>query len=144
MTDHTQNLPESTPAITLLNQSGDITISWSPENEEAMLALIEQKMKEGYSFFIVKPRVLGLLGNKTVRAKTIKDVKKAGSVVVDDGVLTGATPKLYDAAVEQVVVDGKAHLVKPSTSEKETVRRATTSSEVVRAQTVAVRPIVGG
>lgn len=138
------DLPDTTPAITLLNQSGDISITWDAENEAAMLQLIEQKMKEGYSFFIVKPRMLGLLGTKTVKAQSIKDVKKAGSVIADDGVMTGAAPKLYDVAVEQAVVNGTAKLVKPSTREKETVRRASKPQEVVRAQSVAVRPIVGG
>lgn len=37
------------PAITFLNMTGDITISWDRDNEAAILAMVEQKMKEGYS-----------------------------------------------------------------------------------------------
>lgn len=131
-------------AITWLNQSGDVTITWDKENEEAMLQMIEAKMKDGYSFFIIKPRMLGIFGVKPVLAKSIKQIRKAGSVVADDSVFTGARPKLYDAEVEQAVQSGKAKMAKPTTQAKETVRRATSAAEVVRNQSVAIRPIVGG
>lgn len=140
----TTQLADTTPAITWLNGSGDVTITWDAENEASMLALIEAKMKAGYSFFIIKPRVLGLLGTKKVVAKSIKDIKKAGSVVAGDDVMLGTTPKLYDADVEGAVATGKARLAKPTTSPKETVRRATTAREVLQHQTAALRPIVGG
>lgn len=144
-------LPETTPSIsfqsrdiTFLNGTGDITLTWDPANEDAMLAMIEAKMKEGYSFFIIKPRLLGLLGAKAVKARSIKEIRKAGSVMAEDGIMTGAKPMLDDNTLEAVVMSGKAKLVKPSTEQKESTGRASSAREVVRSQSVAVRPIVAG
>ena len=133
-----------TPAITWLNMSGDITISWTKDNEAAILALVEEKMKKGFSFFIIKPRLFGLLGSKKVKAQSIEDVRAAGTVIADDEQIEGVMKKLYDKDVETVVSKGVAKLVKPSTVQKETVRRAQCAAEVLEHQTVAIRPIVGG
>lgn len=144
MEQSTAVAPAFKPAITWLNYSGDLTVSWDPENEAAMLALIEAKMKERYSFFITKPRFLGLFGSTSVKAENIDQVRKAGAVTVEVGVLTGAKPKLHDEALEAVVQSGAAHLVKPEAVRKEFVRRATSAQEVVKHQTLALKPVVGG
>ncbi len=135
------------PAITFLNMTGDVTISWDASNEAAMLALVEQKMKEGYSFFVLKPRMLSAFGKKKVRAKSIEAVKAAGSVVVADADVSRLMDKLklHDPAVEAAVAAGHASLAKSEAPvDRDTIRRAKTPREVVGAQTVAVRPIVGG
>ena len=46
-------------SITFLNMTGDITIAWDDTNREQMLALVQEKMAQGYSFFILQPRFLG-------------------------------------------------------------------------------------
>lgn len=137
-------ISEDRPAITWLNMSGDITITWNESNEDAVLAMVEKKMKEGFSFFIIKPRALGLLGNKKVKAKSISDVKKAGQAILADEDFDGLLARLHDSDVEKVVSNGSAKLAKPSTGEKEMVTRARSAKEVVRAQSVAVKPVVGG
>ncbi|KVP39462.1 hypothetical protein [Burkholderia ubonensis] len=135
------------PAITFLNMTGDITISWDASNEAAMLALVEQKMKEGFSFFIMKPRFLSILGKKKVRANSLEEVAAAGAAVVDDADFHRmmARLKLHDQAVEAAVASGQAQLTKSDGQvDRDTIRRAKTPAEVVRHQTLAVRPIVGG
>lgn len=135
------------PAITFLNMTGDITISWDRDNEGAILAMVEQKMKEGYSFFIVKPRFLSFLGTKKVRASSLREIAEAGSAVVADADFNRmmAKLKLHDEAVEATVAAGQAHLTKAETPLDNTaVRRATDAREVVRHQTMAIRPIVAG
>lgn len=135
------------PAITFLNMTGDVTISWDASNEATMLALVEQKMKEGYSFFVLKPRFLSILGKKKVRATSLKEVAEAGSAVVDDAEFHRmmAKLKLHDPAVEAAVASGKASITKSEGAvDRDTIRRAKDPQEVVRQQTVAVRPIVGG
>lgn len=134
-----------TPSITFLNESGDITITWDKQNEEAMLALIEQKRKEGYTFFILKPRLGGLLGNKKVEVESIEQARKAGSVVANDALAKAVTMNLGDTAVSAAVAAGHAQVV-PLAKEKsiETVGIARNAEEVVRHQTLATRPIVGG
>lgn len=131
------------PAIVFLNMTGDVTIGWTEENQDAILALVAEKMKEGYSFFILKPRWLGL-GTKRVKAKSIDEISAAGSVVVDDANFTRMMKRLGDPAVEAVVAQGQAHLVQANHPVEEMGRLAKTPEEVVQHQTVAVRRVVGG
>jgi len=134
-----------TPSITFLNQSGDITITWDKQNEDAMLALIEQKRKDGYTFFILKPRFGGLLGNKKVEVENIEQARQAGSVVANDTLAKAVTLNLGDDAVSTAVTAGHAQVV-PLAKEGslQTQGVARTTEEIVRNQTVAIRPIVGG
>jgi hypothetical protein len=135
------------PSITWLNMTGDITITWDKTNEADMLALVEQKMKEGFSFFIMKPRFLSILGTKKVRAESIEDVAAAGGARVEDAEFQRMMGrlKLHDSTIETAVSAGKAQLTKSDCPvDRSTIRRATTPAEVVKSQTVAVRRIVGG
>lgn len=134
-----------TPSITFLNMTGDITIAWDASSEDAILALVEKKMKEGYSFFILKPRVLGFLGSKKVALTDVQQARKAGSLVVPDQLAEKVLAKLDDADLEAVVAKGKATVVsRGTTASLDTARRATTAQEAVRNPTVAVRRVVGG
>jgi hypothetical protein len=135
------------PAITFLNMTGDITISWDVENEDTILALIEEKMKEDFHFFILKPRSFFLPGKKKVAANSIAEIAEARSVVVDDAEFRRMMErlKLHDQAVEAAVASGKAHLTRSDEPvDRTTIRRAETAAEVVSNQTVAVRRVVGG
>lgn len=135
----------TTPSITFLNMTGDITISWDARNEEAILALVEKKMKEGYSFFILKPRVFGLLGNKKVPVTSLQQAREAGSVMMADQAAEGVLAKLDDADLEAAVAAGKANVVRrTSSSSLDTARRARTAREVVQNPSVGVRRVVGG
>lgn len=144
MTNYSIENLKPAPAITWLNMTGDVTITWDKSNETAILALIEAKMADGFSFFIIKPRFFGLLGKKKVPVDSIAEVRKAGKVVAADDSIAKSLLKLDDAAVETVVHKGHAMLVKGTAVPKETVRRAKTAAEVLQHQTVAIRPIVGG
>lgn len=133
------------PSITFLNSTGDITISWEKDKENEMLALIDKKMKDGYTFFLLKPRAGGLLGNKKVPAENLEQIRQAGSVVVPDALAKAVVMNLGDSDVSTAVAAGSASLV--STVKKttmDTVRRATSAAEVVASQSVAIRPISGG
>ena len=133
------------PTITFLNSTGDITISWEKDKEAEMLALIEKKMKERYTFFILKPRLGGILGNKKVAAESIEQVRKAGSVVIPDALAKAVLMNLGDTDVSQAVAAGNAGLV--STVKKvamDSVGRAVSAAEVLKSQSVAIRPITGG
>lgn len=136
---------EFQPAITFLNMSGDVTLQWTPENEKAILALVEAKMKAGVTFFILKPRFLGLFGKKKVAAASVEDIAEAGMAVVDDAEFQRVVAQLHDPALEDVVRSGKAQLAKPAqVVSLDAVRRAKSPEEVVKQQTVAVRRVVGG
>jgi hypothetical protein len=137
-----------TPAMTLLNSTGDVTITWDEKEEESIYALVEAKMKQGYSFFIMKPRPFGLPGHTKKRVENIDAVKAANHVVVPDDLVQDIVRKtLGDPDVEKVVQGGQATLVSTESSQRgnlDTVRRATSAKEVVKHQTVAIRPVVAG
>lgn len=135
------------PAITFLNMTGDITISWDAENRDAVLALVEEKMRQGYSFFIMKPRLFGLLGHTKHRAGSIDAIAKHGKVVMADEEAARILDKtqVNDAAVEGALARGQIRLVGSEVNTSiDTVRRAKDPHDVVQHQSVAVRRIVGG
>ena len=43
-------------ALTMLNEAGDTTISWTEDLDDQMEAIIKKKMDEGVTFFIIDPR----------------------------------------------------------------------------------------
>ena len=132
------------PAITFLNATGDVTITWDEQNKEAVLALIEAKMKEGFSFFILKPRLFGLLGTKQVEAQSVTELQAAGSVVIRDADVA-LLARLGDPDVENLVSQGQAHLARATNVvDLDTVRRAKSAEDVAANQAVAVRRVTGG
>lgn len=137
----------SQPAsITWLNMSGDVTITWDDSNKAAVLALVEQKLKQGYSFFVLTPRPLRrIFGDKKERLTSAEQLAKATAVVVADDQVQAIVDGLGDPEVQAAVKAGHARLAQAAKSSSlNTVRRAATASEVLVNQTVAVRPVVGG
>jgi hypothetical protein len=136
------------PAITFLNMTGDITISWDASNADAILALVEEKMKkENVTFFIIKPRFLSFLGKKKVAATSIKQIAEAGATVVadEDFHRMMGRLKLHDQALEAAVAAGKAHLTRSDVPvDRAAIRPAKSAQEVLQNQTIAVRRVVGG
>ena len=43
-------------SLTMLNEAGDTTISWTPDRDEEMEQIIKKKMDEGVTFFVVDRR----------------------------------------------------------------------------------------
>lgn len=140
---------EALASITFLNMSGDVTLTWDKDSEAAILELVEEKMKQGYSFFILQPRKLGFipLPAKRVPITSIEQTRAAGTVSMSDDnvrrVLDKA--KVDDPALERVLATGKARLtLVPKSGSHDTVARAETAADVLKQRTIAVRPIVGG
>ncbi|MNR71855.1 hypothetical protein D3C71_25330 [compost metagenome] len=142
-----------TPSLTFLDMSGDVTISWTPDSEDAILSLVEAKMKQGYSFFILEPRKLGFipLPAKKVPVTSIAQARVAGRVSMpEEDVNRGvnrmlANAKVDDPEVGRLLASGQAQLAQVGEKQPlNTVSRATTPQQVVRHQTVGVRPIWGG
>lgn len=137
------NQTHTAPAITFMNFSGDVTITWTPEEEAKIIAMVEKKMKEGYVFLIVKPRLLSFLGDKTVKMETADDIKKAKGLVVPNATLAAFTKFLDDADVAEAVTSGGATLTE-SVGEGVQTKKATSAREVARNQSIAIRPVTGG
>lgn len=122
-----------TRALTILNQTGDVTVTWDAENDERMLEIIEKKMKVGITFFLIEPRMGGIVAPDT--SKPLKKTKDA---------LKHRALSMKDADFEAMVAEGKAELVKTPDAPVRTVRKASTAREVVAAESVGVQPRRGG
>ena len=163
-----------TPAITFPNMRGDVTVTWDandPEQREYVTRMVEQKMKEGYRFFILVPRkVFGVTLPRVrtkVTAKNLSKLESVGSVTLDESVkplaaksdfnLPGAKSVAVDAGGIGVTVDvddkelsvGLSHrklsLARlENARDLKTVRLARDAADVVDKQSAAVRAVVGG
>lgn len=126
----------TTRSLTMLNQSGDTTITWEPENDEAMMAVIEKKMAAGVSFFIVPVTKAGKPDKrkKPVRVDNAEQARRARAVSIPD------------ADLAKFVSDGLGDVAKAPEQPlgRSTVRRARTPREAVENHTVGVAPRRGG
>lgn len=118
-------------SMTLLNEMGDIEVTWDSQNDDAMREVIEKKMKEGVRFFILKPFPGGFLYRKTA-LKTMDQLKENRVKIGDNDV-----EKLFEA--------GKVEVVRTqSGATLETVGVAKTAKEAATKRTVGVKPLQGG
>ena len=137
------------PAITFLNMTGDVTITWDKDSEGAILALVAAKMSQGYSFFVLEPRKLGFipLPSRRVALTDIRQARHAGKVTMTDAEVarTLQAARVDDPELERLLATGAARLAAPSNSDgRPTASRARRALDVLSRRTVAIRPIVGG
>ena len=137
------NVQDFTPSITFFNFSGDITITWTADQEENILRMVQKKMEEGYTFLIIKPRLFGLFGQKNIPLKKAQDIKASKGLVIPDTVVNDFVKFIDDDDVAGAIKDGKASLASAS-DEAVSICKAKDAGEVLKNQTVAIRPVVGG
>lgn len=124
-----------TRTMILLNDLGHVEIAWTSESDEAMRAVIEKKMAEGVKFFIMKPILPSILGDRLHRQKRLK--------TMDELVQQRITVK--DKDVEDLFATGKVSLYRrDSGGTVETGARVTSAAEAARSSVVGVRQFQGG
>lgn len=126
----------------LLNGSGDVEFTWDAKNDEKVRAIIEQKMKEGVNFFILKP-LIGDVLHRRVKLKKMSELKTHNI-------------KIKDGDIEAMFVAGEVGLVrsggdvdmqggKISVKDKDgKPDHAAASRVAVRNRTVGVPALQGG
>jgi hypothetical protein len=112
--------------MTLLNGSGDVTLTWEESSDQAMRDFVARKMAAGFTFFIVE-------GGRDVRVKDVAEVGDRKSVVLSDA----EAQRLFDEDIVEVAE-------MESRGEFRTSGRARTPEEAVAHDTVVARQIVGG
>lgn len=138
-------------SITLLNRTGDVTISWDEASKEKIIAFIRKKMNERVTFFIVEECMS--MGKVTVATRSkltdtdINTLPPDGQVVWETNNDVSAMrelAKVYldDQEAEALVTSGAAHVV-PTVSGTP-IRRAKTPEEAANHRTIAVPRVVGG
>lgn len=158
-----------TPCITFPNLMGDVTISWDAENEEYVKKMVEEKIKQGYSFFIVKPRKLFgkpipmMAKTKVKKVEDLEGVNKVTLKTEDDSLaLDFVMPKadertvgvkqkglaidvdVKDDELNLGIKNGKLSIGSKPQGQAVSTKRSRDPEEIVKKQSVGVRPIAGG
>lgn len=114
-------------SLSLLNEMGDLTITWEADRDDEMAQIIEKKMKQGIRFFIVKP-----FTGEHVRIKTLSDI-------------SSRTISVPDEDVEKLFTEGKIGIIKRITgSIHDTIKVATSAMEVAKSHSIGVKQFSGG
>lgn len=116
-------------STTILNEFGDIVIEWDEESHDEMVEVIQQKLDQGYVFFIIEKKFFNLFDAK----KRIQDAKqiKNRKVLVEDH------------AFRDMILAGKA----VETNHKQSysaIRPAFDANEIASNHTVATPRLIGG
>ena len=119
-------------ALTMLNESGDITLVWEEHNDAAMEALIQKRMNDGCTFFIVEARFGGLVAPSKRKLEEATNAKKYRALSVPD----------EDAA--KFVEEGKAELVPTPAQPLKKTRMSRSAKEVAKSESVGIKPRRGG
>lgn len=136
---------EEMRSLTLLNRSGDITITWDSQNDAKIKELIRKKMAEGYTFFTMRKVVIDAIQIK--RKVGAKGVDSLTSLIIDDDVFDKMIEGMDDRDLADVLRLQSGNLAKRREQSKELVaqKRAKTPEEVIEArQCLGVRPVLGG
>lgn len=121
----------TTRSLTILNTSGDVTIIWDEASDERMTAIIQKKMDEGMTFFIVEPVAGGLAPPKKTKLADPEQALKNRALVIDD------------EDIATFVGEGGAEVIKRPAKTK-TVKKASSAKEAATSQSVGVRQRKGG
>jgi hypothetical protein len=119
--------------LVLLNNIGDVCISWEADQDTELLTYIQKKIDAGFIFFILDRSFFSLVKRKKA-IKSVNEIGKDRKVYLDDA----------DAEVlansNKITINGLVN-----TQTVESVKRAKTAQEVVSSgSAIAVRPARGG
>src|SRR6185312_4466693 len=114
-------------SLTMLNESGDTTISWTEDLDDQIEDIVRKKMAEGCAFFIIER------DNNGVRSPLADaaDAKKHRALAIPDEDL------------RKFVNGGATATVTPDAPIKSS-RKSTDAKDIARSDSVGVRPRRGG
>jgi len=137
-------------SLTLLNSTGDITLTWNDYEDEAIKKMIQDKINQGYCFFIMEPKVsfMKFLGDKKKTIKDISEIKERKVIMQTKSNLDHKAFidnfKFGDQAAEKLFLDGKVGVVNVPQTSYNTVRKTKDVNEIMKHHTVAAPRIVAG
>lgn len=123
---------ETDRGITFLNDSGDLEITWDEQQDAQMIEMIQKKMKEGVAFFIIEPRLGGIIKKKVKITKTAQ--------------LGNRSVKVSDKDVQKLFNSGVAQPARLSTKNHDTnnATHSRDAAKIASSRSIAVRPMQGG
>lgn len=117
----------------MLNESGDTTISWTPDRDAEMEEIIKKKMEEGVTFFIVERK--GRTPAPPKRGAKLEDAAAANkqrALVIPDEDLA------------KFVSTGSATVERTPDTKIESSRVSRDPKEIAKSKTVGVKQRKGG
>ena len=117
--------------LMFLNCFGDVTLTWSEQEDEKMKQHIQKLIDEGHMFFIIKKKFL--IFNKEVQVNCAKEIND-NKVLVKDDKIAGILLDVKNAKLAGKSKDDSYDVVKGS---KE-------PAEIVKSQAVCIKPSRGG
>jgi hypothetical protein len=119
---------------------GDLTITWSSDKDDDIREIVEEQLKKGVRFFIIKP-----FTKEQLQIKNISDITSRELIVSDDDVLVmfgkkATIPKLGKAIKENKVSFGK----RVSNAVISTLKPTKNVDEIVSSHSVGTAPLKGG
>jgi hypothetical protein len=137
-------------SVTLLNETGDITLTWDDGEDAEIKKMIQSKLDAGYVFFILEPRVsfLKMLGQKKRTIKDISEIKGNKIVMKTDDSVNASSflgnVSLGDSDAEKLFLAGRVGIANVRENDYNTVKSAKTVAEVMRNHTIATPRITAG
>lgn len=121
-------------SLTMLNECGDTTITWSPEQDDEIEKIIAAKMAAGVTFFTIVARQPGQKG-RLPKPRQIKDASEARKY---------RALSIPDADLSKLILDGKGEAVPTPAEPAQVIGKAKTPKEVASGHSVGVKPRRGG
>ncbi len=119
-------------ATTILNESGDVTIVWDEGQDDMMEAIIQKKMDQGITFFLIEPRLGGLAAPKHTELRAAAEARKHRAL------------SIRDADFAAFVDSGAGTTIATPPAKAKTTRVSRVAKEVAKAESVGVQQRKGG
>lgn len=120
---------DTTRSLILMGECGDCELSWEPERDEEIKALVTRMMGEGVTFFQLKK---GVFRRKREKIERVEDIQSR---------LVSVADKDFEA----LYFNGAVEMTRRSVGKIETTGRIIKDpAEVARSHTVGTQRLVGG
>lgn len=116
-------------SLRLLNEHGDLTITWLPEQDDEIEKIIAARMAAGVTFYLLPKKATS---KPTKKLKDSAKAREYRALLVKDEDLT------------KFVLDGKGKVESVPVPAKIEGKRATSAKEVASGHSVGVQPRRGG
>lgn len=136
-------------SMTLINTTGDVTLTWEDSQNKKMKEIVQAKLDEGYAFFIMEPRFkfLDFLGKKKVHITDVSQIK-SNSVTMeteeDAQKILFQKVKLGDNKAEEAFIGGIVSIANVPENNYSTSKMTKNVDEIIRSHTIATPKIAAG
>lgn len=121
-------------SLTMLNERGDTTITWTADQDAEMEAIIAKKIAAGVTFYTVPSRKPGQKG-RIAKPKKLTDASKAHE---------HRALSIPDPDFSKFVLEGKGTAVQSTEPDKIGTTKRATAKEVASGHSVGVKARKGG